>query len=219
MRLISAQVPRILLEAGEPQAVMVHVNVGTANTINGAANANRDNAPILLMAGRTPISETGHLGSRSRHIHWAQEMYDQAAMVRERVKWDYELRYAEQAASLYVTTRWQGGALLRDHAGVQVRLGQLQSALRDIGSRLAAWPRQPADGDLPNLLLDRMDLHDRCLALSDEALQLMGAAGYLRDTTVARAWRDQRILRQLAGGVADVHRMVALCRVASEGAA
>ena len=126
---------------------------------------------------------------------------------------------AEQAATLHATTRWQGGALLREHAGVQVRLGQMQSALRDIGSRLTAWPCQPADGDLPNLLLDRLDLHDRCLALSDEALQLMGAAGYLRDTTVARAWRDQRILRQLAGGVADVHRMVALCRAASEGAA
>ena len=59
----------VFLVTGRPQAVMVHVNVGTANTVNGAANANRDNAPILLMAGRTPITEFGLHGSRSRNIH------------------------------------------------------------------------------------------------------------------------------------------------------
>ncbi|MDB5964706.1 MAG: hypothetical protein JWQ72_1206 [Polaromonas sp.] len=86
----------VYLVTGRPQAVMVHVNVGTANTVNGAANANRDNAPILLMAGRTPITETGLHGSRSRNIHWAQEMFDQAGMLREFVKWDYELRMATE---------------------------------------------------------------------------------------------------------------------------
>ncbi|MES2413510.1 MAG: thiamine pyrophosphate-requiring protein [Pseudomonadota bacterium] len=86
----------VYLITGKPQAVMVHVNVGTANTVNGAANADRDQAPILLMAGRTPITETGLHGSRSRNIHWAQEMFDQAGMLREFVKWDYELRMASE---------------------------------------------------------------------------------------------------------------------------
>ena len=45
--------------AGEPAAVMVHVNVGTANTICGLMNAARDNVPMLLAAGRTPLTETG----------------------------------------------------------------------------------------------------------------------------------------------------------------
>ncbi|WP_421956439.1 thiamine pyrophosphate-requiring protein [Polaromonas sp.] len=89
----------VYLSTGKPQAVMVHVNVGTANTVNGAANANRDNAPILLMAGRTPITETGLHGSRSRNIHWAQEMFDQAGMLREFVKWDYELKVATETES------------------------------------------------------------------------------------------------------------------------
>ncbi len=85
------------LVTGEPQAVMVHVNVGTANTINMLADAARDRVPLLLMAGRTPIMEAGAFGARSRPIHWAQEMFDQAGMVRELVKWDYELRNPEQA--------------------------------------------------------------------------------------------------------------------------
>ncbi|TMJ70250.1 MAG: hypothetical protein E6G91_14840 [Alphaproteobacteria bacterium] len=85
------------LMTGAPQALMVHVNVGTANTINLLANAARDRVPLLLMAGRSPIMEAGTFGARSRPIHWAQEMFDQAGMVREFVKWDYELRNPAQA--------------------------------------------------------------------------------------------------------------------------
>jgi acetolactate synthase-1/2/3 large subunit len=88
------------LMTGAPQAVMVHVNVGTANTINLLANAARDRVPLLLMAGRSPIMEEGAFGARSRPIHWAQEMFDQAGMVREFVKWDYELRNPTQAAAV-----------------------------------------------------------------------------------------------------------------------
>jgi acetolactate synthase-1/2/3 large subunit len=77
-------------------AVMVHVSVGTANLVCGAMNAARENVGILLTAGRTPLTEGGRLGARDGYIHWAQEMYDQAGMLREITKWDYELRAADQ---------------------------------------------------------------------------------------------------------------------------
>ncbi|MDF1554501.1 MAG: thiamine pyrophosphate-binding protein, partial [Deferrisomatales bacterium] len=80
------------LATGRPQAVMLHVNVGTANALCALWNASRENIPILLAAGRTPITEEGAFGSRSVFIHWGQEMFDQAGMLREMVKWDYELR-------------------------------------------------------------------------------------------------------------------------------
>jgi acetolactate synthase I/II/III large subunit len=80
------------LATGRPQAVMVHVNVGAANALMGVINAARDNVPILFTSGRTPITEAGRLGSRDLPIHWGQEMRDQGAMLREHVKWDYELR-------------------------------------------------------------------------------------------------------------------------------
>ena len=85
---------------GRPQAVMVHVNVGTANTINNLANLSRERAPFLLAAGRTPITEHGQFGGRMRQIHWGQEMFDQAGMVRELVKWDYELRVPGQVGDV-----------------------------------------------------------------------------------------------------------------------
>ena len=80
------------LKSGKPQAVMVHVNAGTANSLAGLLNAWRGNIPILFTAGRTPFTEDGGvLGQRSGEIHWTQEMRDQRAMAREFVKWDYEL--------------------------------------------------------------------------------------------------------------------------------
>lgn len=86
----------VYMVSGRPQAVMVHTNVGTGNAINPLINAARDNVPMVLMAGRSPLSETGHLGARTRYIQWAQEMFDQAGMVREIVKWDYELKLPDQ---------------------------------------------------------------------------------------------------------------------------
>ncbi|MEM8665434.1 MAG: thiamine pyrophosphate-requiring protein, partial [Pseudomonadota bacterium] len=88
------------LVTGRPQAAMVHVSVGTSNMVCGALNALRDQVPVLLSAGRTPVSEDPEPhGSRSRFIHWAQEMFDQAAQLREAVKWDYELKRGDQAAA------------------------------------------------------------------------------------------------------------------------
>lgn len=82
------------LVSGRPQAVMFHVNVGTANAVCAALNAARENVPLLIMAGRSPLFEQGRLGSRNTRVAWGQEMFDQAAMLREAVKWEYELRGA-----------------------------------------------------------------------------------------------------------------------------
>src|SRR5688572_11829772 len=82
---------------GRPQAMMVHVGVGTANSLNGLINASRQNVPVLFTAGRTPLTESGALpAARNNYIHWAQEHFDQGGMLREFMKWDYELRHAEQ---------------------------------------------------------------------------------------------------------------------------
>src|SRR4051812_9334851 len=72
---------------GKPQAMMVHVGVGTANSLNGLINASRQNVPILFSAGRTPITESGALpAARNNYIHWAQEHFDQGGMLREFMK-------------------------------------------------------------------------------------------------------------------------------------
>ncbi len=86
--------------SGKTPAVMVHTVAGTANAIGGLINANRSQVPILFTAGRTPLTEGDTLGARDLHIHWAQESYDQGGMVREWVKWDYELRSGSDLAAV-----------------------------------------------------------------------------------------------------------------------
>jgi acetolactate synthase-1/2/3 large subunit len=88
------------LVTGRPQLTMMHVNVGTANGMNGLLNASRGNIPMLFTAGRTPTNEHTLPGHRDNVIHWTQEMFDQGGMTREAAKWDYELRNGEQVETV-----------------------------------------------------------------------------------------------------------------------
>ncbi|QLU07010.1 thiamine pyrophosphate-requiring protein [Klebsiella oxytoca] len=93
------------LATGKVQAVMVHTNVGLANAACGIINLANSNIPVIIFGGRTPISEHSHFGCRNTPIGYGQEMRDQAALVRESVKWDFELRYADQAGE-HVDRAW-----------------------------------------------------------------------------------------------------------------
>ena len=86
--------------SGELAVVLVHVTVGTANTICSMMNCQRANVPVLVVAGRNPLSQDGHVGSRSFPIHWGQDAFDQNAMVREYTKWEHELRAYQDVDAL-----------------------------------------------------------------------------------------------------------------------
>ena len=81
-------------------------------------NAARENVPILMTSGRTPLTEEGYDGSRSLYIHWGQEMFDQAGVLREMVKWDYELRNTKQIET--IVDRAVSVAMSEPRAGVSV---------------------------------------------------------------------------------------------------
>jgi len=82
--------------SGKPLPTMLHTIVGLANGICGVINASRARVPLFLIAGKTADSERGHPASRFHIVQWGQEAFDQAGMVREFVKWDYELKSVEQ---------------------------------------------------------------------------------------------------------------------------
>lgn len=88
------------LATGKTQAVMAHTNVGLSNCAIDAINAATEQIPIMLMSGRTPVMEKGRFGARANPIGWGQEMCDQAALVREASKWEYELKFPEQVPQL-----------------------------------------------------------------------------------------------------------------------
>jgi acetolactate synthase-1/2/3 large subunit len=84
----------------KPQMVLVHTLPGTANALGGIINAQSANVPVLLVAGRTPITEGELRGGKSQNIHWRQESRDQGNIVREFVKWDYEVRTNQNLAAV-----------------------------------------------------------------------------------------------------------------------
>lgn len=77
---------------GRGQAVFVHVDAGTANACMAIQNLFRYRLPVMLLAGRAPFTLHGELrGSRDTYVHFVQDSFDQASIVRPYVKWEYTL--------------------------------------------------------------------------------------------------------------------------------
>ncbi len=178
------------LATGRPQAAMVHVNVGVANAMCALLNAARDNVPVLFASGRTPVTEHGRLGSRDNFIHWGQEMYDQAAMLREFVKWDYELRYPEQAQSM--VNRAHAIAMSEPRGPVYMSLPrEVLAAPVNLGN-ISAAPSSPATA-----------AHADPESIANAARMLAGAKAPLIITSRAgRTARGVAALSKLAGDYA-----------------
>jgi len=80
------------MATGRGQAVLVHVDVGTANAAMGMHNLLRSRVPCLLFAGKAPFTGRGELpGSRDTFVNFLQEPFDQAGLVRPYAKWTYDL--------------------------------------------------------------------------------------------------------------------------------
>jgi acetolactate synthase-1/2/3 large subunit len=83
---------------GRGQAVLVHVDAGTANAAMGLHNLCRTRTPVLLIAGRAPMSTfDSATGGRDTYVHFIQEPFDQASVVRPYVKWEYNLAWPSMA--------------------------------------------------------------------------------------------------------------------------
>jgi acetolactate synthase-1/2/3 large subunit len=166
-------------------AVMVHVSVGTANGVCGALNAARENVPILFTAGRSPLTEGGLPGARDVYIHWAQEMFDQAGMLREIVKWDYELRNGEQLETVIdraiaVATSPPGGPVYLSLPR-EVLAAPLAGFSYDAPARrVAAAPPGPDKGAIEEAA--------RILATAENPLIVTASAG--RDPAAVEALAD-----------------------------
>jgi acetolactate synthase I/II/III large subunit len=80
------------MATGRGQAVMVHVDAGTANSAMAMHNTRRGRLPLLLIAGKAPYTVRGELpGSRDNYVHFIQEPFDQAGIVRPYAKWEWTL--------------------------------------------------------------------------------------------------------------------------------
>ena len=77
---------------GDPQVVLVHVDVGTQNLGAAMHNAHRADAPVFVLAGLAPVTDSGHSGSRDHPVHYFQDTFDQPGIVREYCRWTDQYR-------------------------------------------------------------------------------------------------------------------------------
>ncbi|KAJ4358938.1 hypothetical protein N0V95_002644 [Ascochyta clinopodiicola] len=78
---------------GEPQAVVVHVDVGTQAMGCAVHNASIGRTPVLIFAGLSPCTLEGeYRGSRTEFIHWLQDVPDQKAIVAQYCRYSAELK-------------------------------------------------------------------------------------------------------------------------------
>jgi thiamine pyrophosphate-dependent acetolactate synthase large subunit-like protein len=77
----------------KPQAVIVHVDVGTQGLGAAIHNASCGRAPVLIFAGLSPVTIEGeYRGSRTEYIHWIQDVPDQRAIVAQYCRYAAEVK-------------------------------------------------------------------------------------------------------------------------------
>ncbi|KUJ08326.1 acetolactate synthase [Mollisia scopiformis] len=77
---------------GSPQAVIVHVDVGTQAIAAAMHNANTGRAPVFIFAGLCPYTEGGCDGSRTEYQHWLQDAPDQKAIIADYCRYTGDIR-------------------------------------------------------------------------------------------------------------------------------
>ncbi|RSL85887.1 hypothetical protein CEP51_003098 [Fusarium floridanum] len=78
---------------GNPQCVIVHVDVGTQGLGAAVHNASTGRAPVLVFAGLSPFTQEGeHRGSRTEYIHWIQDVPDQKQILSQYCRYSAEIK-------------------------------------------------------------------------------------------------------------------------------
>jgi hypothetical protein len=89
---------------GRPQAVIVHVDVGTQALGCAVHNASVGRVPLLVFAGLSPFTIEGELeGSRTEYIQWLQDVHNQKAIVEQYCRYAGEIR---TGANIKVSGAW-----------------------------------------------------------------------------------------------------------------
>ncbi|CAK7217928.1 hypothetical protein SCUCBS95973_003314 [Sporothrix curviconia] len=78
---------------GQPQCVIVHVDVGTQGLGAAVHNSSTGRAPVLVFAGISPYTIEGEMrGSRTEYIHWIQDVPDQKQILGQYCRYSAEIK-------------------------------------------------------------------------------------------------------------------------------
>jgi len=121
------------------------------------------------------------------------------------------LQHALGNAVSYAQVRVQGGIAISAHAAVQELLGNVASVEQLVSVALAGLcRRQPCVAQLSAVFGARAQLQPLLCTAANDALQVFGGLGYMRDAGVEKLVRDQNCLRVMHGTSSELRRFVAV---------
>ena len=127
-------------------------------------------------------------------------------------------RACYEAARMHLLTRRQFGKALADFQALQFRLAdmatELEAARLMIFNAAAKHDAGAADATLYSAMAKRFAT-DACFNICNEALQLHGGYGYMRDVPVERFLRDLRV-HQILEGTSEIMRVIIARRLLAE---
>ena len=127
-------------------------------------------------------------------------------------------RAAYEAARDYVLERRQFGHALANFQAVQFKLADMATALESsrlmIHKAAAQLDAGTADSTLISAMAKRLAT-DACFEVCNEALQLHGGYGYLREFGIERIFRDLRV-HQILEGTNEIMRVIIARRLLAE---
>ena len=113
-------------------------------------------------------------------------------------------------ARAYASTRRQGGQAIERHPAVQLLLASSRNAITTVQAQLESVARAPVGGaGLRRILSVRAEAHPLLCRAANDALQVFGGGGYMRDTGAEKVVRDENHLRLSGGSPPELSLFVA----------
>ncbi|KZT69506.1 Thiamin diphosphate-binding protein [Daedalea quercina L-15889] len=130
---------------GRPAAVIVHVDVGTQALASAVHNIDRGQTPVLIFAGASPWTIEGELkGSRTEWPLWIQDVPDQAAIVRQYMRYTAQIPNGVSAAKTVMRALQFAQSALKGPvylwARREVLEEELDASVVEQGVNAAGWP-------------------------------------------------------------------------------
>ena len=105
--------------------------------------------------------------------------------------------------------RKQGGKGIAEHPAVQHMQSDIEIARHSVDMALAAFSQPVDELDVRTVAAARANLGPALCHAANQAVQVHGGIGYMRDAGAETLLRDQNMLKLIAGGTREIHAFLA----------
>ncbi len=154
----------------------------------------------------------GSVTSVSMHEASARELFASALGAYSLAAMAIALGATERAITIardYARLRKQGGSVIERHDAVRMLLGRAEGAVASVSAMLDGVARAPTTAAaLPRILGLRSHAQPALCGAANDAMQILGGVGYMRDAGIEKIVRDVNHLRATCGTPAELRLVV-----------